>query len=148
MQQPSCSAKGGLAVGRCGPPNESVGVVSDVVGSLNKFSNSDGAMQKTRADLVPCNVDFNIGITDVVAALSAFGGGVTRAGIGDSKILTMPPPQFAKNPCTYVLSPETRMSVAMCRRASVPHELSTGALERPDRHESRRKRASSLESSG
>jgi hypothetical protein len=58
-----------------GPPNESIGVVSDVVGILNKFSNLPGAMQKTRTDLVPCRVEFNIGIPDVVAALSAFQGG-------------------------------------------------------------------------
>jgi hypothetical protein len=58
-----------------GPPNESVGVVSDVVGILNKFSNLPGAMQKTRVDLVPCRVDFSIGIPDVVASLNAFTGG-------------------------------------------------------------------------
>jgi hypothetical protein len=57
-----------------GPPNESVGVVSDVVGLLNKFSNLNGAMQKTRTDLVPCDIDFTVGIPDVVASLNAFTG--------------------------------------------------------------------------
>jgi len=58
-----------------GPPNGSVGVVTDVVGALNKFSNIMCAMQKARVDLVPCRVDFNISISDVVAALGAFTGG-------------------------------------------------------------------------
>jgi hypothetical protein len=58
-----------------GPPDGSVGVVTDVVGALNKFSNIMCAMQKARGDLVPCLVDFNIGIPDVVAALGAFTGG-------------------------------------------------------------------------
>ncbi len=58
-----------------GPPNESVGVVSDVVSLLSKFSNNYCAPKKARADLVPCLVDFKIGITDVVAALGAFTGG-------------------------------------------------------------------------
>jgi hypothetical protein len=49
-------------------------VVSDVVALLNKFSNLPCAVQKTRADLVPCRVDFSIGIPDVVAALGAFAG--------------------------------------------------------------------------
>jgi hypothetical protein len=57
------------------PPEESVSVVTDVVALLNKFSNLPCAVQKTRADLVPCRVDFNIGIPDVVAALGAFTGG-------------------------------------------------------------------------
>ncbi len=58
-----------------GPPNESVGVGTDVVGLLNKFSNLPGAMQKARCDLLPCRVDFVVGISDVVACLSAFSGG-------------------------------------------------------------------------
>jgi hypothetical protein len=57
-----------------GPPDGSVGVVTDVVGALNKFSNNLCAMQKARVDLVPCRVDFNVGIPDVVAALYAFQG--------------------------------------------------------------------------
>ncbi len=58
-----------------GPPDGSVGVVTDAVGALNKFSNILCAMQKARVDLVPCRIDFNIGIPDVVAVLSAFQGG-------------------------------------------------------------------------
>jgi hypothetical protein len=57
------------------PPDGSVGVVTDVVGALNKFSNISCAMQKARVDVVPCRVDFNIGIPDVVAALGAFQSG-------------------------------------------------------------------------
>jgi hypothetical protein len=57
------------------PPEESIGVVTDVVAILNKFSNNNCAPKKARADLLPCNVDFKIGITDVVACLSAFTGG-------------------------------------------------------------------------
>jgi hypothetical protein len=57
-----------------GPPDGSVGVVTDVQAILNKFSNLPCAVQKARADLVPCVVDFNVGIPDVVAALGAFNG--------------------------------------------------------------------------
>jgi hypothetical protein len=42
-------------------------------------------MQKTRADLVPCWVDFSIGIPDVVAALSAFTGGDYEDGCGSGQ---------------------------------------------------------------
>ncbi len=81
-----------------GPPNESVGVVSDVVGLLNKFSNLLGAMQKTRTDLVPCDVDFNIGIPDVVATLSAFTGADYEDTCGSGQCGCWNPPS-----CTFGL---------------------------------------------
>jgi len=66
-----------LDVSQCpnGPPEQSAGVVTDVVALLNKFSNVACAIRKTRADLVRCRIDFNINTTDVVGALSAFTGG-------------------------------------------------------------------------
>ncbi len=65
-----------LNVAECpnGPPEETVDVITDVVALLNKFSNLPCAIQKARADLVPCLVDASIGIPDVVASLGAFGG--------------------------------------------------------------------------
>jgi hypothetical protein len=58
----------------CGEPNGNVGVVTDVVAILSKFTNNDYAVQKTRAELLPCNVDFKIAITDVLQCLNAFQG--------------------------------------------------------------------------
>jgi hypothetical protein len=57
-----------------GPPEESVGVVTDVVAVLNKFSNSHCAPKKARTDLQPNNVDFKIDISEVVRCLGAFVG--------------------------------------------------------------------------
>jgi len=57
-----------------GPPDESVGVVTDVVALLNKFTNSYCAPKKARADIQPRHVDFKIDISDVVLCLGGFTG--------------------------------------------------------------------------
>jgi hypothetical protein len=64
------------------PPEGSVGVVTDVIAVLNKFSNNDCAVTKARADLQPHNVDFKIDIQDVVLCLGAFTGAEYPFGSG------------------------------------------------------------------
>ncbi len=58
-----------------GPPDNSVGVVTDVVALLNKFTNIGCHLQKTRAQLFGHEVGFKINITDVVQCIGAFVGG-------------------------------------------------------------------------
>ena len=65
-----------------GPPNESVGVVTDIVASLNKFTNSHCAPKKARADIQPRHVDFKIDISDVVQCLGGFTGSDYPFGTG------------------------------------------------------------------
>ncbi len=58
----------------CTAPEESVGVITDVLGVLDKLSNQDCAPKKARADLQPRNLDFKIDILDVVLCLGGFTG--------------------------------------------------------------------------
>ncbi len=58
----------------CGPPDDRVDVVTDLVSILNKFSNLPCAVQKTRADIQPNDIDFKIDISDAVRCLGAFEG--------------------------------------------------------------------------
>ncbi len=58
----------------CGPPDDAVNVVTDVVSLVNKFENLCCAPQKARGDLRPHNVDFKIDVSDVVQCLNAFMG--------------------------------------------------------------------------
>ncbi len=58
----------------CSAPEGTINVVTDVVSLVNKFENLDCAVQKTRADIQPGEVDFKIDITDVVQCLGAFTG--------------------------------------------------------------------------
>ncbi len=73
-----------LNVATCpnGVPEENVGVVTDVVSLLNKFSNNFCAPTKARTDLVPHNTDKKITISDVVGVLDAFVGGDYAFGSG------------------------------------------------------------------
>ncbi len=74
-----------LSVADCpnGAPEESIGVVTDVVAILNKFSNSYCAPRKTRVDIHPHNVDFKIGITDITSSLGGFAGDDYPFGAGN-----------------------------------------------------------------
>jgi hypothetical protein len=74
-----------LSVADCpnGAPEGSIGVVTDVVAILNKFSNSDCAPRKARADIHPHNVDLKIGITDVTSCLGGFMGDDYPFGAGN-----------------------------------------------------------------
>ncbi len=74
-----------LSVADCpnGAPEESIGVVTDLVAILNKFSNSYCAPRKARADIHPHNVDFKIGITDVTSSLGGFVGDDYPFGAGN-----------------------------------------------------------------
>jgi len=78
-------------------PNESVGVVTDVIGALNKFSNIDCAMQKTRVYAHPNNVDFAIDIPDVVLCLDAFVGEPYPCGAGNCYCID---PQCSAKQCS------------------------------------------------
>jgi hypothetical protein len=73
-----------LSVAGCpnAAPDESVGVVTDVVAILNKFTNAHCAPAKARVDLQPNNVDFKIDIQDVVLCLGAFIGSEYPFGSG------------------------------------------------------------------
>jgi hypothetical protein len=55
-------------------PDGSVGIVTDVIAGLNKFSNSLGAPSKTRTDLEPSIPDGRINIADILQNLKAFTG--------------------------------------------------------------------------
>jgi hypothetical protein len=74
-----------LSVADCpnGAPEESIGVVTDVVAIPNKFSNSYCAPKKARADIHPHNVDLKIGITDVTSCLGGFVGDAYPFGAGN-----------------------------------------------------------------
>lgn len=58
----------------CGPANESIAIVTDVVALVNKFSNQQCAPNKGRAELDPATTDFLISIADVLRGLRAFTG--------------------------------------------------------------------------
>jgi hypothetical protein len=66
----------------CGTPDESVSVVTDVLGVLDKLSNQPCAPIKARADLQPGNLDFKIDILDVVQCLGGFTGNEYPFGTG------------------------------------------------------------------
>jgi hypothetical protein len=59
----------------CGPPEDTVNLVTDIVSLISKFQNLDCAPSKTRSDLQPANVDFKVDFVDVVQCLGAFTGG-------------------------------------------------------------------------
>ncbi len=59
----------------CGPPDDTVSVITDVVSLLDKFANLSCAPKKSRSELQPQNVDFKLDIFDVVQCLTAFQGG-------------------------------------------------------------------------
>lgn len=56
------------------PPDGKIGVTSDVVAILDKFSARPSAPAKARCDLEPATPDLKINITDVISALDAFRG--------------------------------------------------------------------------
>ncbi len=58
----------------CGPPNGVVGVPTDVVSILDKFSSLPGAPIKARCDIEPAILDGKITIVDVSRAVDAFRG--------------------------------------------------------------------------
>ena len=59
----------------CTPPDGVVGIPTDVTALLDKFKNLECALQKARADLLPCIPDQRIDIVpDVTAGLDAFRG--------------------------------------------------------------------------
>lgn len=58
----------------CGPPDDSVDVVTDVTGILDKFRNLLGSPAKSRSDLEPSLIDLLINISDVTFALNGFQG--------------------------------------------------------------------------
>ncbi|RME40369.1 MAG: hypothetical protein D6788_03430 [Planctomycetota bacterium] len=62
------------AVQPCKPPNDDVGVTTDVTAVLDKFKNKPTGARKARADVEPGVVDFQINISDVTRTLDAFRG--------------------------------------------------------------------------
>ena len=58
----------------CGPPDNSVDVVTDVSAVLTKFANLNVGVSKSRCDVEPSTVDFLINISDVTFILNAFMG--------------------------------------------------------------------------
>ncbi len=56
------------------PPDGSADIVPDVIFCLQRFSNGICAPKKTRADLEPATIDFNISAGDFLQALNAFKG--------------------------------------------------------------------------
>lgn len=58
----------------CGPPDDSVDVVTDVTGILDKFKNSPGSPAKSRSDLEPGLIDLLVNISDVTFSLNGFQG--------------------------------------------------------------------------
>jgi hypothetical protein len=65
-----------LDVTQCPPGagNGNVDIVGDVVSIINKFSNVNCAVGKSRADLEPGSLDFQINIIDALHTLNAFTG--------------------------------------------------------------------------
>jgi hypothetical protein len=55
-------------------PDGTVGITTDVVAALNKFSNRPGSPAKTRCDVEPAAVDQKINLADVTRVLDGFRG--------------------------------------------------------------------------
>ncbi len=66
-----------------GPPDGSVGVVTDIVAGLNKFVNRPCAVRKTRANLAYSQVRLKVDIIDVIMPLDAFTGADYPYGAGN-----------------------------------------------------------------
>lgn len=69
----------GDLVGNCGgdvctPPDDVVGMTTDVTATLNKFKNLAGAPNKSRSDVEPSLLDQMINISDVTKVLDGFRG--------------------------------------------------------------------------
>ena len=58
----------------CGPPDDSVDIVTDIVSMISKFANRTDAPSKARVDLEPGQLDLKINISDVAMGLDGFRG--------------------------------------------------------------------------